>query len=150
MPMHFMKATEQQHLAKAQKNRQLSTALETQLTDYRDWQVITVFYAAVHLVQAYLRAKTSAYPQTHQERDELINRLPDLKPLYVPYNELKRVSVKSRYACLPVNQYDVNEARKQYDIIRAHIDKLLAPPALPTPQAPVAPPSKGAHPTSDA
>lgn len=125
--MHFMKATEQQHRAKAQKNRQLSSDLEAKLADYREWQVTTVFYAAVHLVQAYLRAKTSAYPQTHQERDELINRLPDLKPLYVPYNELKRVSVKSRYACLPVNQFDVDEARKQYDIIRQHIDRLLAP-----------------------
>ena len=129
--MRFMKATEQQHLAKAQTNRQLSTDLENKLADYREWQIITVFYAAVHQVQAYLRARTTDYPQTHQERDDLINRLPDLRVIYNPYLELKRISVKSRYACLPVNQYDVDLARQQYEAIQTHIDALLSASASP-------------------
>lgn len=123
--MDFLKATEAQHLQKAAHNWQLSSALKTLDGDYKAWEIITVFYAAVHLVQAYLRAKTTAYPQTHQERDELIVADPGLNAIHRQYRELKRLSVIARYFCLPTNDYDVGEARRQYTAIETHVLGLL-------------------------
>lgn len=124
--MKFLKATAPQHLAKAQRNERLSTELWQLPEQYPEWQIITVFYAAVHLVQAYLRDKTKLYPQTHEERDRLISSEKALNPIYANYQELKRLSVTARYACLPTNDFDVKEARRQLAIIRAHVEKLLA------------------------
>ena len=123
--MKFLKATAPQHLAKAQRNEQLSSELKQLPEQYPEWQIITVFYAAVHLVQAYLRDKTKLYPQTHEERDRLISSEKALNPIYANYQELKRLSVTARYACLPTNEFDVKEARRQLAIIRRHIEKLL-------------------------
>ena len=94
--MRFLKATESQHLQKAAHNWQLSSALKSLDGDYRAWEIITAFYAAVHLVQAYLRAKTTTYPQTHQERDELIAADTGLNPIHRQYRELKQLSVTAR------------------------------------------------------
>jgi hypothetical protein len=124
--MRFLKATAREHLAKAQWNEQLSSALKQLPEQYLEWQIITVFYAAVHLVQAYLRDKTKMYPQTHEERDRLISSLETLRAIYPNYQELKHLSVTARYACLPTNDFDVKEARQQLTIIQAHVEKLLA------------------------
>lgn len=123
--MKFLKATAQQHLDKAARNERLSSELKQLPDGYTEWQVITVFYAAVHLVQAYLRAKTTEYPQTHAERDQLIVTMKVLNPIYKPYQELKHMAVTARYACLPTNDFDVKEARKQLAEIRAYLGKIL-------------------------
>lgn len=119
-------ATKRQHLAKAHNNRQLSTEIETKIGGYREWQIITVFYAAVHQVQAYLRAKTTDYPQTHGDRDKLIAKIPDLRPIYGPYKDLKHLSVQCRYTCQLVKQTHVDQARQQYETIQTHIETLLS------------------------
>ena len=124
--MKFLKATAREHLAKAQRNEQLSSELKQLPEQYREWQIITAFYAAVHLVQAYLRDKTKLYPQTHEERDRLISTDAMLSPIYPNYQELKRLSVTARYACLPTNDFDVTGARQQLALIRSHVEKLLA------------------------
>lgn len=129
MPMMILKGTEPQHRGKAAHNLALSTDLTAHGDEYRDWQVISIFYSAVHWVQAYLRAKTSSYPQTHQERDQLINSLPDLKPIYRNYEELKHLSVTARYTCLSINNKDVGDARTNHEAIARHIANLLQPPA---------------------
>lgn len=123
--MKFLKATAQQHLDKAARNEHLSSELQNLSDGYAEWQIITVFYAAVHLVQAYLRAKTTEYPQTHAERDQLIVTMKALNPIYKPYQELKHMAVTARYACLPTNGHDVREARKQLAEIQTYFDKVL-------------------------
>lgn len=131
MPMPILKGTEPQHRNKAAHNLALSTDLTAHGDEYRDWQVISVFYSAVHWVQAYLRAKTSTYPQTHEERDRLIYTTPALKPIYPHYQELKSLSVTARYTCLPINDREVSDARANHEAIANHIVNLLqpAPPA---------------------
>lgn len=123
--MRFYKATTQQHLDKAAVNERLSDELEQLPNGYLEWQIITAFYSAVHLVQAYLRAKTNTYPQTHEERDRLIQATVGLRPIYRPYQELKSQAVTARYTCLPTNEYDVDQAREQLEIIKRHVASLL-------------------------
>ncbi len=113
------------HLQKAQVNEQFSIELSQLATAHRDWQIVAVFYAAVHLLQAYFTAKTIYYPQTHQERDDLILRDPRLSVIYNDYRELKTLSVTCRYMCWPVNPFDVESARKSFLTIQSHIKTLL-------------------------
>lgn len=47
-------ATIKSHLAKAEHNKALAEFLKGQ-SDYLDWQVVAIFYAALHKVQAMLR-----------------------------------------------------------------------------------------------
>jgi hypothetical protein len=122
-PLRF---SQQQHLQKAQHNSQLSAALARLAQPYLDWQVTTLFYGAVHLLQAYFVAKTNQYPQSHQERDELIGRDPHLTAIFADYRELKQLSVSCRYMCWPTNAHDVNQAQKHLATIRQHIENLLA------------------------
>lgn len=131
MATNYLKATTAQHRQKARKNIGLAQDLTNLKGDYRDWRTIALFYAAVHLVQAYLRDKTTEYPQTHAERDRLINANPHLRTIYPSYRELKQLAVTARYTCLPTNDFDVSEAQKQLAVIQAHIDRLLAPPPVP-------------------
>lgn len=136
MPMPILKGTETEHRDKATHNLGLSTELKVHGDEYRDWQVISVFYSAVHWVQAYLRAKTSSYPQTHEERDRLIHSTPALKPIYRYYQELKSLSVTARYTCLPINDKEVGDARANHASIANHIASLLPPPPAAAPSNP--------------
>lgn len=126
MMMKYLKANYSKHLDKAATNERLSLELNQLEEQYFEWQIITLFYSAVHLVQAYLRARTTEYPQTHEERDRLIRNTAELRAIYQPYQELKRLAVTARYACLPTNKFDVDGARTQLKIVQAHIAKLLA------------------------
>lgn len=121
----MMKFSSTKHLAKATHNQQFFVDVETLGSNYADWQVTANFYAAVHMLQAYFKKKTSHYPESHSERDELIARDPNLKGVYSDYRELKTLSVNSRYGCFPVNKHDVEESTNLLNVIRTHIDTLL-------------------------
>lgn len=119
-----IKFNKKAHWDKAQHNQAASAFLGQDTDDYRDWQVTTTFYAAIHLLQGYFSNKTRHYPQTHQERDELIATSPDLSPIWSSYRELKRLSVSTRYLCLPTNSHDVNESLSLLGKIREHVERL--------------------------
>lgn len=125
MSPQLLKCNKEQHLNRAAHNRRFVESARTLPGDYRGWQVTAVFYAAVHLLQAYLAAKTRFYPQTHQERDQLVISLPALRPIHDHYSELKRVSVSSRYGCLPVSDQDLQDALAEFDAIERHLRPLL-------------------------
>jgi hypothetical protein len=123
--MSSIKFNQQQHLAKAQDNTAFSADLDQLEQPHRAWQVIGLFYASVHLLQAYFVAKTKYYPQTHQERDDLILKDGNLTKIQRAYFELKQLSVSCRYMCWPTNLHDVTQAQKHLAAIRQHIDSLL-------------------------
>jgi len=120
--MQFSKTA---HLQKADHNRQFSDDITQLPDDYRDWRITAIFYAALHILQAYFVAKNTEYPTKHQERDELIQRDPNLRTLWDDYRELKTLSVTSRYQCLPINDFDITEAKQHFDAIRNHVMSLL-------------------------
>lgn len=113
------------HLQRAQHNRTFSETVQATINDYDDWQVIAIFYAAIHVLQAYFSAKTSEYPQTHQNRDDLLLRDRNLTPIYKEYRELKQLSVSCRYMCWPTNAHDVSSAKSYLQRIEDHIASLL-------------------------
>lgn len=122
--MATMKFPKQSHLKKAQTNKEFSEEISLLRNSHNDWQVVAIFYAAIHLLQAYFTEKTKNYPQTHQ-RDHLVLTDPQLKVIRYQYRDLKTLSVSCRYMCNPTNQFDIDSAKQALAIIQTHIDVLL-------------------------
>lgn len=119
------KYSRQEHLARADHNRALVGDLNHLPGRYEDWQVTSLFYAAVHLVQAYFSAKTNHYPGSHEAREELVRQDSKLRTIYRDYRELKHLSISSRYTCTAITARDVSAADARLRAIQAHIQQLL-------------------------
>lgn len=124
--MSSIKFSDVKHLQKAERNKLFAMDVAQLHDPYFDWQVIALFYAAVHTLQAYFTSKTQYYPQTHQERDDLIYTDRNLRPIQRDYRELKQLSVSTRYLCWPTNAHDLNLAQQHLQVIQAHINGLLS------------------------
>lgn len=90
------------HLEKARAHEASAARLQTE-EGGNDWAVVMQFYAALHIVTAYLATKQQRFDvKNHFERERAMNGLPELcppkaKPLRVAYSRLKNVSEQVRY-----------------------------------------------------
>jgi hypothetical protein len=84
------------HLAKAEHNERFAQHFDLATTPYRDWVVTSLFYSAVHYVEAYL-ATRGQHSTDHRVRDSQIYRDANLTQIYNEYNDLKNDSINARY-----------------------------------------------------
>ncbi len=86
---------------KYQKNVALAERLEERLPDDRDWNCVVRFYAALHLVTAYLidRSHVRFDPGSaeHAGRKKAMDRCPELRDAPRRYRQLKDISESVRY-----------------------------------------------------
>jgi hypothetical protein len=115
----------QQHLQKAAHNEAFVASLDLTTTPYLDWAVTGLFYAALHYVEAFFATK-GIHSVDHRARDSDIRRSPELKTLFVPYNELKNHSINARYMTTRFTAADIVNLRPELDAIKQHISTLLA------------------------
>jgi hypothetical protein len=111
-----------QHLTQAAHNEKLAETLSR--TAYVDWAVTVLFYAALHYVDAIL-AVSQVNPDNHGERQTEIKRNDTLKRIYPEFRYLQVQSRNARYLVLPPNGINLVEAKKQFDIVRAHVRSRL-------------------------
>lgn len=111
---------------------------------YADWAITTRFYAAAHLVRAWLLRFpdiVDAKIDSHYKVDlELTNKRFD-RAIHVAYRDLLNLSKEARYECVPCATLatDVATAQRLYERIRNHVAPFLAshlPPPAPTPPTP--------------
>ena len=115
--------TRQDHLHQAEHNERLSDLLAT--TEYTDWVVTTIFYAALQLVDAYLLTQ-GMNPKDHQERLLLVSRLPPFAPIWRHYRTLLDRSIDARYECFAFNASQVQSLRERsFAPLKQHIHRLL-------------------------
>ncbi len=89
-------ATKEQHLAQATRNEELAPKL-SDIGEY-GWAITALFYAALHLVQAYLVSEDLAVT-THAARRAILARTPVLAAIEGAYAGLKWASEQARYEC---------------------------------------------------
>jgi hypothetical protein len=90
------------HLARARQHYEAYKRLKAGSQDL-DWSAIVLFYAALHLVQAYFAGTaTTAFdiPRTHADRSTRIGL--KLTPIYKHYRILEDLSKEARYEPDPV------------------------------------------------
>ncbi len=86
----------QSHVDQARINEKAYQYLGGAEPPFVDWQVTSLFYAALQYVDAYLATK-GIHPHDHRERDGWIARLAGLKQISSAYFELKDRSMDARY-----------------------------------------------------
>ena len=63
--------------------------------EYDDWSITSMFYSALHLINAYCLARDIPLPNSHHARKEIVkNRLPQIRE---EYENLFDLSMQSRY-----------------------------------------------------
>jgi hypothetical protein len=96
-----MKERSQEHYARYQHNVELAERILLSLPDDSDWSCVVMFYAALHLLTAYLVAKHNVsfdpIESGHQDRKKAMDRCPELKDSPLRYRHLKEVSEQVRY-----------------------------------------------------
>ncbi len=99
------------HLDQYKHNKKLltSTELDKDKTSFPDWVIIVAFYSAVHLIEKEL-ASIPFHSSTHKNRDEIIVKIPKLKPIATQYATLEMQSKKARYECITLKNKHANDA----------------------------------------
>lgn len=117
--------TRQEHVAKAEHDEALSVFLES--TTYTDWAVTSLFYAALHLFDAYLLG-LGRDPKDHDERLRQIAGTTELRSVWPRYRNLLDRSIDSRYECLSFTPAQVQTLRQStYEPLKRHLRSLLKP-----------------------
>ena len=98
----------QAHRQQAEHNRKFIDFLDVERTEYLDWVVTAIFYTALHWVSGLLVSK-GLQPCTHAEREDILAKLSETRPIYKDYYELKFYSIDSRYNCVSFDRRFVKE-----------------------------------------
>lgn len=111
---------------------------------YADWAITTRFYAAAHLVRAWLRRFgdiTEAKIDTHKKVDqELTNKRFDRRG-HLAYRDLLTLSKDARYECVTCTALagDIADAQRLYEEVRDYVLPQIRgylPPPPPPPAVP--------------
>lgn len=121
-------ATKEQHVDKAHRNATFAKALTLDTQTSIEWAFISLFYSAMHYVEAYL-AKKSVAPilhDSHAKREKLIASTSELRSLYREYMDLKRFSMDARYFCVSMKESDFKgDALAAHNVIETKIKAVL-------------------------
>lgn len=114
-----------EHIAQAEKNERLCGILLG--TEFNDWAVTALFYAALHYVDAYITSSTGANPSNHTARNYFVDSALSLTEIRQAYSDLYRLSRDVRYEIFPISTDAVIQVKaRHFDPIRAHIRALLS------------------------
>src|SRR5437879_3756044 len=110
------------YYAKYKHNVELAERILQSLPEDSDWSCVVMFYAALHLMTAYLAAKHKvSFDPTesgHPERKRAMEKCPELRDSPLRYRNLKDVSEQVRY------DPDFVFAAHHLEQARGHLNKI--------------------------
>ena len=116
----------EEHLAQAARNEALAQQLVAM--GEAGWAITGLFYAALHLIQAYL-VQVGPAPVNHQKRAVSIAATVELARVVDPYRLLKALSENARYDCRAFSPEQFEEVRRtRYQPIVEHLNSLNEEP----------------------
>ena len=82
------------HAAQSRHNERAHDLIRSRTPDYLDWEITTMFYAALHMIHKRLQdlGETAC---NHRQRLAAVKRL--LPKLHDPYSDLYMMSISARY-----------------------------------------------------
>ena len=86
--------TRDEHLGQARHNAEFYTTINR--SRYKDWAATVLFYTGLHFIDAVLAIK-NIHPGAHPTRDNAVNSVSELKPIFGHYAALKNASFNARY-----------------------------------------------------
>jgi hypothetical protein len=88
------------HLSTALRHRDVAERLHGMAAGdpiSQEWASVAAFYAAVHLVNAYIWEKLRIEPANHAERAQLLYTVADLKSAAIAFRSLQDAAYGARY-----------------------------------------------------
>jgi hypothetical protein len=117
-------ATVDEHLDQFQHNLQVSQLL-ADAGDSWGWAVTALFYAALHLCQAYLRAQGLTV-ESHWARQREMRTSQELRPILHHYRALRMDSEEARYDCRRFSREEYESIRNgSFTTVTTHLRSLL-------------------------
>lgn len=122
--------TKEQHIKKADRNAQFAIDLTLSSKASIDWALISLFYGAMHYVEAYLDVTYAGsrvqHLKSHITRDSLVGTDTKLKKIFREYQDLKYFGFNARYEMVDFDVKDVQAAAiPEFNKIKAYITGLL-------------------------
>lgn len=110
-----MPPTRSEHIEQYRRNLTVAGVLESQ--QHFDWCVTVLFYAALHLADAWLSTHRNApAADNHGQRNQMIRGDARLNPVWRQYRTLKDYSFDARYNCRVFTAGEVQQLRQdQFD-----------------------------------
>lgn len=118
--------TAAEHYAQAQRNEAFYTAIGGCASSHPEWAVPTLFYTAVHELEAALLALLQPSPKNHQARKTAMRR--HFSRGAAAFEQLYAMSVAARYECEQHSQADIAHAENLLDLVRQAIADRAGPP----------------------
>ena len=113
-----------EHIAQAEKNERLYENLIG--TEFNDWATVSLFYAALHYVDAYFVQRVGVSPSNHSARNRLVSMTTELVDIETHYRELYARSLDARYEIIAMPEDEIRKAKSErFDPIRTHVRTLL-------------------------
>lgn len=111
----------------AQADRNINLCGEMRERGEFEWAVTTMFYSAVHLMDAWLAVGGKPpHPENHLVRERAIRSNGHLRLQYDNYRELYDRSVDARYECVRFDDPQVEDLhRSAYQPIKDHLRRGL-------------------------
>lgn len=120
--------TPETRLERAQHNKSLDGFLRSANDAYCDWQIVALFYAALHLIDTYREVRgilpTDEEPN-HSERWRVVASDDRFKNVKNDYRRLIDFGFQARYTPVPVNPDDVSNARQRLMKIENYLRPLI-------------------------
>ena len=122
-------ASESGHLEQADRNERCSEALSgLNPTRFTEWEVTTLFYSALHYLEAYLARNGIDYrhPKKHSQRKNELANHAELDSIVMNYLSLQDYSENARYELASYSEAEVAMFRDdEFVPIRDEIRLLL-------------------------
>jgi hypothetical protein len=113
------------HVQKANDNESFAGSLSDTPQASLNWKLVILFYAAVHLVEAYLAKNLAIHLRSHTTRDGYISREANLRQIRNQYWHLKFYGYNARYEPDQFTKQDVTKAMTYLSQVKGTLTPLL-------------------------
>lgn len=120
--------TPETRLERSQHNKSLDILLRSSNDAFCDWQVVALFYAALHQIDAYRETRgilPTVEEPNHSERWRVVVSDERFKNIKNDYRRLIDFGFQARYTPVPVSPEDVSNARQRLMKIENYLRPLI-------------------------
>ncbi len=115
--------SKKKHIEQYKKNKSLANSKYMKQTQFKDWRIVIIFYAAMHYLDSSY-ADVNNHPKTHKKRKEFLDMTPQYDEIIDEYDNLEMLSRKSRYDCIQILDNEVTDALINLTSIEKFVSKL--------------------------
>ena len=100
--------------------------LYTSVPEYTEWEIVALFYSALHHVEAYFDMQGGYHSGSHRERNRIIRDSTEFRAIARDYMRLYNLSIIARYE---LEHFSMDRVRRiemnEYAAIKRHVRSLL-------------------------